>query len=165
MILEKIKQKILSLGITGKELKLLLFLLIIFFAGLLIKSVKRIYPEHEKFDYSSIDSMFSKTEYIPDSSDREFKGKNDSLIVEELTKRNKHEGKASMLMNKKIDINKATIAELKMLPGVGEKTAEAILAYRIKVMKFDSIEELMKIKGIGSKKFEKVKDYIVVSEN
>ncbi|MHA2611622.1 MAG: helix-hairpin-helix domain-containing protein [bacterium JZ-2024 1] len=62
----------------------------------------------------------------------------------------------------KINLNTATLEELMELPGIGEKTARAILDYRQKVGKFRSIEELKNVKGIGDKKFEKIKDLVTI---
>jgi competence protein ComEA len=42
------------------------------------------------------------------------------------------------------------------LKGIGKKTAEKIILYR-KYNKFKKLEDLMKVKGIGPKKFEKIK--------
>jgi len=49
-----------------------------------------------------------------------------------------------------------------MLPGVGESTADKIILYRENHNGFRKIEDIMKIKGIGKKKFEKLKPYIKV---
>lgn len=62
----------------------------------------------------------------------------------------------------KININTATISELDTLPGFGEITAQKIIDYRQEHTKFNSIEEIKNIKGIGEKKFNDVKDYICV---
>ena len=61
----------------------------------------------------------------------------------------------------KININTASQSELIELNGVGEVTAKAIIQYR-ENKKFESIEEIMEVKGIGEKKFEKIKDEICV---
>jgi len=53
-----------------------------------------------------------------------------------------------------VDINSADKAELMTLKGIGEKRAEAILAYRASHC-FESIEELTAIKGIGKKFIER----------
>ena len=68
--------------------------------------------------------------------------------------------------NKKIDvinINKASIDELVKLPGVGKVTAKKIISYRSD-HKFETIEDIIKVKGIGQKKFEKMKDFIKVQD-
>ena len=61
---------------------------------------------------------------------------------------------------KKISINEASLEELCSLNGIGEKTALLIIDYRNKHNGFKYIEELMEVKGIGEKKFEKIKDQI-----
>ena len=61
----------------------------------------------------------------------------------------------------KININTATKDELMELPGVGDKTADKIIAYR-ENKQFASIEEIMDVKGIGEGKFADMKDYIIV---
>ena len=55
-----------------------------------------------------------------------------------------------------VNINTASIEELSTLPGIGKTTAEKIVEYR-KGHKFHKTSELMNIKGIGEKKFEKIK--------
>ncbi len=55
-----------------------------------------------------------------------------------------------------ININKASKKELTNLPGVGEKKAEAIIAYRKKNGDFKKLEDLMKVKGIGPKVYKKL---------
>lgn len=62
----------------------------------------------------------------------------------------------------KININKASIEELKNLPGVGDSLAEKILNYRKENGKFKSIEDLKNVNGIGEKKFESMKEYISI---
>lgn len=50
-----------------------------------------------------------------------------------------------------VHLNKSTIADLVTLKGIGHKKAQAILAYREQVGAFKSIDDLIKIKGIGKK--------------
>lgn len=61
-----------------------------------------------------------------------------------------------------ININTATEAELDVLPGVGPSTAEAIVADREENGPFSTIEDLMRVSGIGEKKFEKLAGQICV---
>lgn len=60
-----------------------------------------------------------------------------------------------------VNINTASARELANLPGIGEKTAEAIIEYREKTP-FQSIEDIMNVSGIGDKKFEDIRDQICV---
>ena len=61
----------------------------------------------------------------------------------------------------KVNINTATVEELKTLKGVGEKKAEAIIEYRKKNGSFQTKEDLMKVRGIGKKLFESFQERIV----
>ncbi len=61
-----------------------------------------------------------------------------------------------------ININDATAKQLESLPGIGRKTAEAIIEYRIRKVKFKKIDDLLKVKGIGKTKLEGIKNFIVV---
>lgn len=60
-----------------------------------------------------------------------------------------------------VNINTATLEELKSLNGIGEVKAKAILEYR-KEANFTNIDDIKKIKGIGDKIFEKIKNDIIV---
>jgi competence protein ComEA len=63
---------------------------------------------------------------------------------------------------KKININTASQAELQQLPRIGEVVAQRIIEFREKNGKFKKIEELMKVRGIGEKTFDNLKDLITV---
>jgi competence protein ComEA len=62
----------------------------------------------------------------------------------------------------KVNLNTAGLAELMTLNGIGEAKAESILKYREKVGRFQSIEELKKVSGIGDAMFERIQEDIVV---
>jgi competence protein ComEA len=62
----------------------------------------------------------------------------------------------------KVNLNTATAEQLESLPGIGPASARSILEYREKVGKFNRIEEIINIKGIGEKKFLKLKDRLTV---
>jgi competence protein ComEA len=62
--------------------------------------------------------------------------------------------------NFKININQATAIDLEKLPGIGASKAKAIIAYREQSNAFKTLEELMKVKGIGPKIYEKIKVHL-----
>ncbi len=65
-------------------------------------------------------------------------------------------------MNGSLNLNTATVAQLDQLPGVGEKAARRIIAHREKTP-FKTPEDLVKVKGFGKKKFDKLKAHLAVS--
>lgn len=64
----------------------------------------------------------------------------------------------------KIDLNFCTAEQLCSIPGIGEKTAEKIIDYRNSAGGFDSVDELINIKGIGEGKLAKIRQYVTVGE-
>lgn len=56
----------------------------------------------------------------------------------------------------RVDLNRATVAELMRIPGVGEKKAQAIVAHRAK-RPFRRAEDVLAVKGLGPAWFAKVK--------
>ena len=63
----------------------------------------------------------------------------------------------------KVNINTATVEELETLAGVGEVTAQRIVAYREANGPFKTIEEIQEVSGIGAKTFEGMRGAITVS--
>lgn len=61
-----------------------------------------------------------------------------------------------------VNINTATLEELQGISGVGPSKAEAIIAYREENGRFQTIEDITKVSGIGEKSFEKIKSSITV---
>ena len=61
-----------------------------------------------------------------------------------------------------IDINRATQKELERLTGVGPATAKRIIEYRNAHGRFTKPEDLMKIRGIGAAKLEKMRSQIII---
>lgn len=129
---------------TKNEQKVFLFLSLVLLAGVAVKAYKAyiVPPSVPSFDYSVSDSIFNA---------RSRSLLNDSLTTD-----------STNGIVKKINLNSATKTELMSLPGIGEAMAERIMLYRDEKGKFKTINEFRKIKGIGEKKFEKLKPHIEV---
>jgi competence protein ComEA len=70
--------------------------------------------------------------------------------------------KSKSALTEKVNINTATAEQLQTLPGIGPALAKAIIDHRTKNGKFGKIEELINVKGVGQKKFQKMKDRLIV---
>ncbi len=59
-----------------------------------------------------------------------------------------------------VNLNKASVQELRGIRGIGPAMAQRIVDYRSKFGKFERVEDLTKVPGIGSSKFEKMRSQI-----
>lgn len=135
---------------TKNEQKVFLFLSMVFLAGVSIKAYKAYFaqePAHQ-FDYSA--------------SDKEYEERSKQLTALPLEHSSIYSQSIGQATHKKIDLNTATKNDLVALPGIGEGIAEEILVYRDERGAFTSLDQLRKIKGIGAKKFEKLRPYIEI---
>ena len=62
-----------------------------------------------------------------------------------------------------VNINSATAAQLALLPGIGEKAAQRIVEYRARHGAFAKTADLMEVKGVGAKTFERLSPHIALS--
>ncbi|HKM79697.1 MAG TPA: helix-hairpin-helix domain-containing protein [Candidatus Acidoferrum sp.] len=63
-----------------------------------------------------------------------------------------------------VDLNSASAAELQQVPGIGPSTADNILEMRKSYGAFKSVDDLLAIKGIGSKRLEKMRKYLTIGK-
>ncbi len=129
---------------TKNEQKVFLFLALVFLAGVAIKIYNAyvIPPAAKQFDYSLTDSLFLE---------------HSALLLNDTAATAQRPA-----VHRNVNLNTATKTELMMLPGIGEATAERILLYREEKGPFKSVNELKNVKGIGEKKFGKLKMHIEV---
>jgi len=157
-MLERISKKI---GVTKTEIKILVFMLVVFISGFIYKSfIAR--TEEIKFnvyDYSDEDAKFynSKTDSVKSEQSVD-DYKKDILNFE--SKNFKEITKKVIPKENSINLNTASENELVNLPGIGEKTAKKIVEYRKQIKKFTNINQLLNVKGIGNSKLNKIKKFI-----
>lgn len=172
------------IGFTKGETKVIIFVVLIIISGFTIKYYKHLFGgNYVNYDYSKSDLEFlskskSNTTIISDSTNnkkdtsvlnnenekqlyQQIKSSDDSINSGQKNKPGKSK-KELNLKEKSININTAGMDSLMLLPGVGEATAQKIILFREKYNGFKNIEDIMKIKGIGKKKFEKMKIYITI---
>jgi len=63
---------------------------------------------------------------------------------------------------RKVAINEASMEELQTLPGIGSVKAQAIINYRTEMGKFETVDDLTKVSGIGDKTLENLRDLIEI---
>lgn len=123
--------------------------------------------ELARFDYSVEDSLFFYSGHGTE------KGDDSQKIAEKKVDSNQElldfsANKIPLGLQKadsggtRVNINTAGINILTTLPGIGVKTAEKIIEYRNQKGGFKTIYDLMKVKGIGDKKFGRLKNLIIV---
>ena len=81
---------------------------------------------------------------------------------EETTSQEAHSNTSNTKENKKVNLNKASLEELKQVKGLGGKRAQDIIDHRETNGKFKSVDDLKKVSGIGAKTVEKLKEYVTV---
>ncbi len=85
-----------------------------------------------------------------------------ALTLQERTEGENVDAGEKTASGQKINLNTAGAEQLTELPGIGTARAESIIEYRKNVGKFQSVEEIMNISGIGQAMFDKIKDRIMV---
>ena len=101
--------------------------------------------------------------YIPKNSDNnEVKDDTNLYVYKEKNNTINSDNINLETQNNKIDINTASQTELETLPGIGPSTATKIINYRKENGKFNNIEDIKNINGIGDSKYEQIKNLIKI---
>ncbi len=154
-------------SMTKNEIFALLFIFGFGLSGILLKSINANNELFTNEEYKSATNRAMKVERSTFVSTDFHNNPNSFLVSADTLKPKETFFPSPNKTSKKsefsgiININTASKVQLMQLPGIGEKTALAIIEYRNN-KKFQSIQEIMKIKGIGPKKFDKIKNNITV---
>lgn len=97
---------------------------------------------------------------INNENDSNFK----KTAITSMTPDDNHRENTTYQSNEMVNINTANSAVLMTLPKIGPVTAERIIRYREDFGEFQSIEDLCRVKGIGPKTFERLKNRITIKE-
>jgi competence protein ComEA len=72
--------------------------------------------------------------------------------------------KAAASEARPIDLNSADAAALETVPGIGKSLSARIVAFREKNGPFQSVDDLLKVQGVGEKSIQKLRPYLTVSK-
>ena len=118
--------------------------------------------ETKEADLDSINLAYTLEDgqkiYIPSQEDKENNEQKQYITTESGDTTNIKENSKIEGENEKVNINTANQSELETLPGIGPSLASRIIEYREQNGKFNTIEELKNVKGIGDAKFEDLKN-------
>jgi competence ComEA-like helix-hairpin-helix protein len=125
---------------TRQERQILLFLLLVFTTGFLFLSARRFqFYQNYVQKYPNIpETALTKNEISSDIEERD----------------EKRIGS--------VHINSADVETLILLPGIGRETALRIIEYRSTTGPFAELTDLLNVSGIGEKKLEKMKGYLIL---
>lgn len=150
------------IGLTETEIKVLLFIILTFCGGYAYTIYRDVViNKQEKHDYSIADSIFLSKNLNNVTNSEKNLAYNEEVLDFSKTDFN-FTKKETIKSGEKVNINTAGKSELMKLPGVGEKTADKIIDFRKQNGRFSRAEDIMDVKGIGIKKFEKIKELIII---
>ena len=139
------------LGFTRNETLVLLFLVAVISVGSLISELRPADAQGVndiRVSYATADSVFAER------SRAEFTEAREAETSPAIPSGNERRDT--------VDLNTATARQLMSLPGIGPVTADRILDYRKTNGPFQTVEELTKVKSIGEKKLQRIRQFITI---
>lgn len=143
---------------TKSQKKAILFLVTIISLVTAYHFIEQILNPHQPFDFSQFEEKFNSRR---DSIEKILET-GESLQSPD-TSNDTTNPKVYPTQNPVININTADKTELTKLPRIGPAIAQRIIDYRNLNGKFTSKEDIQKVKGIGERTFDKLKDLITVN--
>lgn len=140
------------LGLTPDEKKVIVFFVAVIALGNIVLLYKKMHPSFApELKFAEIPAPIAAA------------SGGDSISQKGLEPES-HESnnKKSKITTGRININQAGLGDLQKLPNIGPVMAKKIVDYRETAGKFHKIEDLMKVKGIGNKKFNKLREHVYV---
>lgn len=106
----------------------------------------------------STGTLITIQKVIPSPLEGEGKGEGELIKI----KIGRMDANKLLVFNIPLDLNRVSMEDLCLLPGIGESLAREIITFRQRRRGFRSVEELKNVKGIGEKKYESFKAYFIV---
>lgn len=140
-------------GLTPDEKRVIIFFLLALGLGNAVLLYKKTHPAFApNLKYGSLDL----------AKPGEIKSVPEDTLGTEIVFANKEARSRKALLTGKININSAGQSDLERLPSIGPVMAKKIINYRSASGGFRQVEDLMKVQGIGNKKFNKLRDHVFV---
>ena len=137
-----------------RELWLLFLLVLALAVGSLVQQLRHGFPELARH-LESLD----QEEELPSNSTT---SRQDGQSPGSSPFRSQKLSPSDQALQSPVDLNRADIADLQRLPGIGPITAKRIIEAREQRGRFEAIDDLLTVPGIGAKKFEAIKALVTV---
>jgi competence ComEA-like helix-hairpin-helix protein len=149
--------------LTPTEKRTVLILVLVVCASGIVQLFRPVLVRSQFYDYSYSDSVFYRTSrnffnHGSDSGLSDFSREEQSVPLVTTVKENK--SNTQLPAPGSIDLNRASKTDLELLPHIGPAMANRIIEFRKSHVRFKSVQDLRKIKGIGEKTIKKIIPYL-----
>jgi comEA protein len=143
---------------TKAQVRALWFVICVLTAAIVFQYVKYYALSKEPYDFSTFDSLFLARK----DSILRLPSSKDTLTPQQYKKQSDSHSESVVIQQFPVNINEATLEELQALPKIGPAMARRIIEYRQTNGPFRTAREIVKVRGIGEKTFQKLQDLITV---